>query len=98
MSKVKHGVNSTVLVLIVAGILIAVNAIGSRVFTRLDLTEGKEFTISDATKGILHRLDDVLVADKPGAQTELGDFHPIRKRIRFFQNHGSHLYISPIAA
>ena len=60
MSKVKYGVNSTVLVLIVAGILIAVNAIGSRVFTRLDLTEGKEFTISDATKGILHRLDDVV--------------------------------------
>ncbi|MEZ4650450.1 MAG: Gldg family protein [Candidatus Eisenbacteria bacterium] len=60
MSKVKYGVNSTVLVLVVAGILIAINVIGSRVFTRLDLTEGKEFTISDATKGILHRLDDVV--------------------------------------
>jgi len=58
--KVKHGINGTVLVLVVAGILIALNVIGSQVFTRADLTEGKEFTISDATKRVLERLDDVV--------------------------------------
>ena len=60
MSKVKYGINSGVLVLIVAGILIALNVIASRVFTRLDLTEGKEFTISESTKRVLGRLDDVV--------------------------------------
>lgn len=60
MSKVKYGVNSGVTVLIVTGILIALNVIGARLFTRLDLTEGKEFTISSSTKSVLGRLDDVV--------------------------------------
>ncbi len=60
-SKLKYGVNSGVLILIVAGILIALNTIGARVFTRADLTEGKEFTISDATKRVLKRLDDLVL-------------------------------------
>lgn len=60
MSKVKYGVNSGVVILIVAGILIALNVISSRVFSRLDLTEGKEFTISESTKRVLGRLDDVV--------------------------------------
>lgn len=58
--KLKYGVNSGVLILIVAGILVAANVIGTRLFTRLDLTEDKEFTITDATKNVLRRLDDVV--------------------------------------
>ena len=57
---VKYGLNAGLLVLIVAGILIAANVISARVFTRVDLTEGKEFTVSDSSKEILRRLDDVV--------------------------------------
>lgn len=56
----KYGINAGLLVLIVAGILVAVNVIGAQFFHRIDLTEGKEFTISDATKRVLRGLDDVV--------------------------------------
>lgn len=60
--KVRYGINSGALVLIVAGILIAINVIGTRAFTRVDLTDSKEFTISDATKNVLGNLEDVVLA------------------------------------
>ena len=60
--KVRYGINSGVLVLVMAGILIAINVIGTRAFTRLDLTDSKEFTISEATKNVLGNLDDVVLA------------------------------------
>lgn len=56
----KYGVNSGLAVVILAGILIAVNTIGTQFFGRLDLTEGQEFTISSSTKRILKNLDDVV--------------------------------------
>ncbi|MCA9728678.1 MAG: Gldg family protein [Candidatus Eisenbacteria bacterium] len=61
-NKVKYGINSGVLVLTVAGILVAANVIGTRLFARMDLTDSKEFTISDATKNVLGNLDDVVLA------------------------------------
>jgi len=57
---IKYGVNSGLAALIFGGILVAANVIGSRLFARADLTEGKEFTISSSTKQILKRLDDVV--------------------------------------
>ena len=36
--------------LIVLGLIVVANYLGTRWFKRLDLTEGKEFTISQATK------------------------------------------------
>ena len=36
------------------------NLLSSRVFTRLDLTENREYTLSSSTKSILGRLDDVV--------------------------------------
>lgn len=60
--KVRYGINSGLLVLVVAGILIAINVIGTRAFTRADLTDSKEFTVSDATKSVLGGLEDVVLA------------------------------------
>lgn len=57
---VKYGLNAGLLILIVAGILVAANVISARVFTRMDLTEGKEFTVSDSSKKILRELEDVV--------------------------------------
>ncbi len=39
-------------------IIIAVNMIGSRYFTRVDLTSEKRFTLTDATRDMLRNLDD----------------------------------------
>ncbi len=47
-------------VVLVAAILVLVNVIAQGNFLRLDLTEGKEFTVSDATKDILRDLDDLV--------------------------------------
>jgi len=41
-------------------ILIIVNIISDGVFGRLDLTENKEFTLSESTRGMLRGLDDVV--------------------------------------
>jgi ABC-2 type transport system permease protein len=57
----KYGVNASLKIVIVAGILIALNVIGAKAFRRIDLTEGKEFTISKSTKQILGNLDDVVM-------------------------------------
>lgn len=45
---------------IVAGIAIAVNVLSSSFFTRADLTADKRFTLTDSTKQLLKRLDDVV--------------------------------------
>ncbi len=47
------------LLLILAGIVV-INLIGSYVFTRLDLTSEKRYTLSDETKEILTNLDDIV--------------------------------------
>ena len=41
-------------------IIVAVNFISSRVYTRFDLTSEKRYTLSDATKELLHNLDDIV--------------------------------------
>ncbi len=52
--------NTIVGILLVAVILVLVNVISAGTFTRLDLTEGKEFTISGATKDVLRDLNDLV--------------------------------------
>lgn len=58
--RLKYGVSSAVAVIVFAGILIALNTIGQRLFLRADLTEWKEFTISQSTRNILRNLDDLI--------------------------------------
>ena len=46
---------------IIIGIIIAVNVIAKRVFTRADLTKNKSYTLSPISKDIVSNLDDKLV-------------------------------------
>ena len=46
--------------LITVGILVLVNWIASMYHTRMDLTNEKRFTLSNPTKKILKKLDDVV--------------------------------------
>jgi ABC-2 type transport system permease protein len=60
MAGKRGRITSTVAgVILVAAILVLVNVIAAGSFVRLDLTEQKEFTISRATKDVLHDLNDL---------------------------------------
>ena len=45
-------------VLLVLGIIILVNFISIRIFTRLDLTKSGIYTLADASKALVRNLDD----------------------------------------
>ena len=50
--------NQIVAFLVTVAIVVLVNVIGSFVFTRLDLTSEKRYTLSPTTKEILNNVDD----------------------------------------
>lgn len=54
------GRNATVASLLFLAILVLINFLVARYFFRVDLTENKEFTVSEATKTILGRMDDIV--------------------------------------
>ena len=56
--KNKKSVDSTVLILAVIGSLVLLNLIGLKAFGRLDMTENKRFTLSQATQDLLQNLKD----------------------------------------
>jgi len=56
----KAGTNALIMILIVFAILAMVNILIARAFFRLDLTEGKIYTVSKSTKNVLGRLDDII--------------------------------------
>ena len=60
VSRWGKGVSPLVSALILLVILFSVGLLASRVFTRIDLTEKKEYTLSKATKNVLDRLNDVV--------------------------------------
>lgn len=55
--KIRNLISGSMGVLVVFGILIAINALNGLFRARLDLTEEKLYTLSDSTKNILNNLD-----------------------------------------
>src|SRR5712671_3536320 len=55
--QARYGTLTGVSVLVVLGILIAINYIGARQNKRWDLTTNKAFSLSDQTKNVLAKLD-----------------------------------------
>jgi ABC-type uncharacterized transport system involved in gliding motility auxiliary subunit len=55
--QARYGTLATVSVLVVLGILVAVNYIGARQNKRWDLTANKAFSLSDQTRSVLSKLD-----------------------------------------
>ncbi len=45
-------------IILVLGILIALNIVGIKLFTRFDMTQNKMYTLSDASKNLVKNLDD----------------------------------------
>jgi ABC-type uncharacterized transport system involved in gliding motility auxiliary subunit len=58
--QARYGTLALVSVLIVAGILVAINYIGKRQNKRWDLTAAKQFSLSDQSRNILAKLDSPL--------------------------------------
>lgn len=56
----QYGVYSSLFVVVILGFIALANYASNKWFLRLDLTEGKEYTISAATKKTLRGLDDVV--------------------------------------
>src|SRR6202171_3645716 len=58
--QARYGTLAGVSVLVVLGILVAINYIGAKQNKRWDLTVNKQFTLSDQTRNILSKLDSPL--------------------------------------
>ncbi len=56
----KRGAQAVTATLILLGILLVINLISTQIFGRLDLTEGKIYTLSDGSKELVANLDDPL--------------------------------------
>ena len=67
-----------IMILVVAGILVLLNFVGSFLFKRFDLTSEKRYTLSESTRNMLKKLDDVVFI-KVYLQ---GDFNPSFTRLK----------------
>ena len=83
-------------VVLILGILVAVNYLASRRNHRWDLTAGKQFSMADQTRNILQKLDapvKVLVFDKP---TQFDSFRDRLDEYEYLSNRKLRVeYISP---
>ena len=59
----KYSGNTLAFILVVFGIVALINFLSSRRFIRADLTADKRYTISQSTKKVLKRLDDIVTID-----------------------------------
>lgn len=81
-SKFQIKTMSLTSVFLLVGILVFLNILSYRIFFRVDLTERKEYTISDATKNLLRELDDIINITAYFS-TELPPYHSsIRTQVR----------------
>ena len=58
--KIKNRTQLLIYILVILGLLVVVNYLGTKWFERIDMTEGKEYSISASTKKILKNLDDIV--------------------------------------
>src|ERR1700704_2879724 len=84
----RYGTLAGVSILVVLGILIAINYIGARQNKRWDLTANKQFSLSDQSKNVIAKLDaplQILVFDKetefPKFQDKLKEYQYLSKQV-----------------
>jgi ABC-type uncharacterized transport system involved in gliding motility auxiliary subunit len=87
--QARYGTLATVGVVVVLGILIAVNYIGARQNKRWDLTANKAFSLSDQTRNVLTKLDAPLQItafaqeqEFPRYQDKLKEYEYISKQVK----------------
>jgi ABC-type uncharacterized transport system involved in gliding motility auxiliary subunit len=85
--QARYGSLAASSVLIVLGILVAINYIGKQQSKRWDLTSAKQFSLSDQTRNVLTKLDAPLHIT---VFTQQQDFQPYQDRLKEYE-HGSKL-------
>ncbi len=80
--QARYGTLSGVSILIVLGILVALNYIGKQQNKRWDLTAAKQFSLSDQSRNVLAKLDAPLEIKVFDQST---NFQPIQDRLREYQ-------------
>ena len=93
--QARYGTLAATSVLVVLGILIAINYIGSRQNKRWDLTANKQFSLSDQSKNVVTKLDaplQVLVFDK---EPEFERYQDKLKEYQYISKQVSAEYIDP---
>ncbi|HLF64683.1 MAG TPA: GldG family protein, partial [Saprospiraceae bacterium] len=71
--------NRGVSLLLIAGIIVVVNLLSSQFFTRLDVTEDKQYTLSPATKTILRNLEEPISVKAYFSKNLPADFEKLRR-------------------
>ena len=93
--QARYGTLTGVSVLIVLGILIAINYIGARQNKRWDLTANKQFSLSDQSRSVLQKLESPLSV-MVFAQEK--DFQPFKDRLKDYEYTSSKVtieYVDP---
>ena len=68
--------------LIIIGIIIAVNVISKRVFTRVDLTKNQSYTLSAVSKEIVGGLDDKVLVKAYFSEKLPAPYNNLRRQVQ----------------
>jgi gliding motility-associatede transport system auxiliary component len=91
----RYGTLAGVSVLVVLGILFAINYIGSKQNKRWDLTANKQFSLSDQTRNVLGKLDSPLQIRVFAQEPEFTRFRDKLKEYEYASKKVSAEYIDP---
>ena len=80
--RLRGGTESIGVVILIAAGLVLLNAVAARVFYRLDLTEGRIYTLSDSSRSILDRLDDRINIQVYFSENLPPQVQPVRQQVR----------------
>jgi ABC-type uncharacterized transport system involved in gliding motility auxiliary subunit len=93
--QARYGTLTGVSVLVVLGILIAINYIGARQNKRWDLTANQQFSLSDQTRNVLGKLDVPLQITVFAEETNFGRFRERLNEYEYASKKVSTEYIDP---
>src|SRR5437667_5858303 len=93
--QTRYGTLAATSVLVVLGILIAINYIGSRQNKRWDLTANKQFSLSDQSKNVVAKLDAPLQVLVFAQEPEFERYQDKLKEYQYISKQVSAEYIDP---
>ena len=93
--QARYGTLTGVSVLVVLGILVAVNYIGARQHKRWDLTANQEFSLSDQTRQVLAKLDSPLKITVFARESDFPQYQDRLKEYEYASKKVSTEYVDP---
>jgi gliding-associated putative ABC transporter substrate-binding component GldG len=82
MNKKDYKRDAIIKIAVIIGIIVLVNVISKRVFTRIDLTENKIYTLSPISKDIVSSLDDKLLVKAYFSEGLPPPYNSIRRQVQ----------------